>query len=218
MLRLLSQAFLLGMKNPLRLGPMRREQVRKRCRNTHNWSYVHACLLLPGRKPRSGRVVSGISGQLPSNLFRPRERGKLFLATRLLHDWLFATLSRHSGLPKAVIRTHHPIALSARERCAHHLDRFVPDRVGYAREYALVRQHDDMSFEHVDNPAEHPEDESNVRPTLYPRFPALRSHSINPPSVSAVNRAKYARSPSTGPIRPAQNGARPMPMHWNEDA
>ena len=38
--------------------------------NARNGPYVHACLSLPGEGPRSGRVVSGISGQLPSKLFQ----------------------------------------------------------------------------------------------------------------------------------------------------
>ncbi len=49
----------------------------------HNGPDVHAGLSLPGRGPRSGRGVSGISGQLPSNLFQPRERSKRFPAPRL---------------------------------------------------------------------------------------------------------------------------------------
>lgn len=35
--------------------------------------------------------------------------------------------------------------------------------------------------------------------------------------MSTLVSAKYARRPSTGPIRPAQNGAKSIAKNWNEE-
>ena len=59
--------------------PGRRERVRRRFRAAHNGPNVYAYLLVPGRGPRSGPVLGGNVGQLPSNLFQALVRSKLSL-------------------------------------------------------------------------------------------------------------------------------------------
>lgn len=52
--------------------PARREQVWKKSPTAHDGSQVHACVFLAGRRPQSERVLSGMIGQLPRNLFQAR--------------------------------------------------------------------------------------------------------------------------------------------------
>jgi hypothetical protein len=50
-----------------RAGPARRERAQGHLPGAHNGPYVHAGCRLPKGKPRSGRIVRGISGELKKN-------------------------------------------------------------------------------------------------------------------------------------------------------
>jgi hypothetical protein len=120
--------------NPAAIRPRRAEAPgagAEEASNARNGPYVHAGLSLPGRRPRpacrqarSGRVVSGISGQLPSNLFQSRERGKLLpamptgrQAPRLFREGLFRTAGQAmSGTDRSVAGWH--AGANSRDRAA----------------------------------------------------------------------------------------------------